>query len=331
MIDMEKTGKPNDALFRTSFWYFVFQNLATMGYVLLQAKLFSDMVSFAMEYRYAQVMWSALYLIVLTSVYFAINALLKNKTDLAKEIEYQRFRENVVTSFFRQSRKKVSQFHAGEIRKNLELDAKKVAEYYCTGLPTMVINLLFVLVTIYLFAAKSVLLGAIFMVLSALQAIPHALVSFFSYRYYDADREAQAKWTENVMAMYFGNATIKLYALHPLFFQKFKQLNQKWDRLGRKASAAGRISEGICSFIETILQVFSYLVLGYFLLEGSVDLASGTYLLVLAPRLFAYTNSIFSVFPQIAEYKKAKKNIEKWEAVSEEKATGLTCHKIRVD
>ena len=331
MIDMEKTGKPNTALFRTSFWYFVFQNLVMMGYVLLQAKLFSDMVSFAMEYRYAQVMWSALYLIVLTSVYFAINALLKNKTDLAKEIEYQQFRENVVTSFFRQSRKKVSQFHAGEIRKNLELDAKKVAEYYCTGLPTMVINLLFVLVTIYLFVAKSVLLGAIFVVLSALQAIPHALVSFFSYRYYDADREAQAKWTENVMAMYFGNATIKLYALHPLFFQKFKQLNQKWDRLGRKASAAGRISEGICSFIETILQVFSYLVLGYFLLEGSVDLASGTYLLVLAPRLFAYTNSIFSVFPQIAEYKKAKKNIEKWEAVSEEKATGLMCHKIRVD
>ena len=331
MIKMEKTGTPNPALFRTSFWYFVFQNLVTMGYVLLQAKLFSDMVSFAMEYRYAQVMWSALYLIVLTSVYFAINALLKNKTDLAKETEYQQFRENVVTSFFRQSRKKVSQFHAGEIRKNIELDAKKVAEYYCTGLPTMVVNPLFVLVTIYLFAAKSVLLGVIFMVLSALQAIPHALVSFFSYRYYDADREAQAKWTENVMAMYFGNATIKLYGLHHLFFQKFKQLNQKWDKLGRKASAAGRISEGICSFIETILQVFSYLVLGYFLLEGSVDLASGTYLLVLAPRLFAYTNSIFSVFPQIAEYKKAKKNIEKWEAVSEEKATGLTCHKIRVD
>ena len=133
-----------------------------------------------------------------------------------------------------------------------------MAEYYCTGLPTMVINLLFVLVTIYLFAAKSVLLGVIFVVLSALQAIPHVLVSFFSYRYYEADREAQAKWTENVMAMYFGNATIKLYALHPLFFQKFKQLNQKRDKLGRKASAAGRISEGICSFIETILQVFSY-------------------------------------------------------------------------
>ena len=96
---MEKTGNQNAALFRTSFWYFVFQNLVTMGYVLLQTKLFSDMVSFAMEYRYAQVMWSAWYLIVLTSVYFAINALLKNKTDLAKEIEYQRFRENVVTFF----------------------------------------------------------------------------------------------------------------------------------------------------------------------------------------------------------------------------------------
>lgn len=328
---MVKKKTANAALFRKSFGYYVIQNLVTMGYVLLQAKLFSDMVSLAMEYRYTHVLWSALYLIVLTSVYFVMNAILKIKTNLAKEIEFQRFREKVVESFFKQSRKRIFQFHAGDIQKTIDLDAKKVAEYYCTGLPTIVTNLLFVIVTIYLFAAKSILLAIIFAILSVLQTIPHVIVSCFSYKYYDADREAQAKWTENVLSMYFGNATIKLYQLHHLFFRKFKQLNQKWDRLGRKASTAGRFSEGIRSFIETILQVFSYLILGYFLLEGSVDLAAGTYLLVLAPRLFSYTDSIFSVFPQIAEYKKARGNIEKWQAVYEDKEIALTCHKITVD
>lgn len=97
---MVKKKTANAALFRKSFGYYTIQNLVTMGYVLLQAKLFSDMVSLAMEYRYTHVLWSALYLIVLTSVYFVMNAMLKIKTDLAKEIEYQRFREKVVESFF---------------------------------------------------------------------------------------------------------------------------------------------------------------------------------------------------------------------------------------
>lgn len=122
---MVKKKTANAALFRKSFGYYTIQNLVTMGYVLLQAKLFSDMVSLAMEYRYTHVLWSALYLIVLTSVYFVMNAMLKIKTDLAKEIEYQRFREKVVESFFKQSRKEFSSFMLEIFRKRLIWMLKK--------------------------------------------------------------------------------------------------------------------------------------------------------------------------------------------------------------
>ena len=87
----------------------------------------------------------------------------------------------IVESFFKQSRKRIFQFHAGDIQKTIDLDAKKVAEYYCTGLPTIVTNLLFVIVTIYLFAAKSILLAIIFAILSVLQTIPHVVLSSVAY------------------------------------------------------------------------------------------------------------------------------------------------------
>ena len=330
---MVKKNKINNlfTIFKVSFLCNICQNLFSMSYILLQAWLFSDMVSFAIQYRYGQMIQKSVHLVILTSVCFGINFLLKYKLDMSNEMNYQIFREDIVNLFFSQSRKKVVQFSPGEIRRSIDVDAKKIADYYCIVLPVIITNSFFIFVTIYLFMKHSIILGVIFIILSTIQIFPHALVSFFSYKYYDADREAQAKWTENLMSMYFGNATIKLYELHSLFSNKLKSLNKKWDKLGRKSSAVGRISEGVSSLIESILQVFSYLILGFFLLQGELDFSEGTYLLVLAPKLFAYTNSIFAVFPQIVEYRKAKENIEEWKMNTYTKNLNVACSKIIVD
>lgn len=162
------------------------------------------------------------------------------------------------------------------------------------------------------------------------------LVSVFSYKYYDVDKEAQAKWSENILSMYHGNAVIKMYQLHQLFFDKLQRLNRMWDKAGRKASAMGRVSEGIGTLIRTALTVCSYLVLGYFVLQDRLTLGMAAYILVLSPYLFQYANDIFSVFPGIAEYKKARNTFCSWhisadnEELCEGKCSGIRIQNITV-
>lgn len=331
MKDRKKSQHTSFTLFKTSFWFHVFQNIFTMSYALLQAELFSKMVSFAIKNDHKQVLRCSLLLFVITSVYFGIRILLKNRQDVINETNYQKFREQTVKAFYTQSKAAVCQFSPGEIRKNIDLDAKNVADYYCTALPEIFSNLLFVLVTIILFVRISPLLGTIFLALSILQIIPHVLESGFSYKYYDADREAQAKWSENIMSMYFGSAVIKIYELHNFFVRRFQELNKKWDKLGRKSSATGRISEGVSRLIETVLEVCSYLIIGYFLLQRNISLTAGTYILVLTPRLFHYINSVFAAFPGMIEYRKAKKNIETWNKSVCGGGDKFFCSKIVVD
>ena len=331
MKDKKMVEYKDFAFFRKSFLIHIFQSIFAMSYVLLQAKLFSEMVSFTIMYDYEKLLRCSLLLFVITGAYFGISVLIKNRQDVVNEITCQKFCEKIIKSFFMQSKATVCQFSPGDVRKNIDLDAKKVADYYCAVLPTIVANSIFGLVTICLFVRKSLLLGIIFLALSILQVVPHAMVSCFSYKYYDDDREAQAKWSENIMSMYFGNAIIKIYGLHKLFFHKFQDLNKKWDKLGRKASAMGRISEGISSLIATILEVCSYLILGLFLLQNRINITAVTYLLVLAPRLFNYTNSVFAVFPKVVEYSKAAINIEKWKVRMCEDEKGVCYSKIVAD
>lgn len=100
-IIMTKEGKNNNfyETFKSCFLLNIFQKFFSMGYILLQAWFFSNMVSYAMQYQYNLVIQCSVYLVILTSIYFGANILLKNKIDMLNEISYQVFREKIVILF----------------------------------------------------------------------------------------------------------------------------------------------------------------------------------------------------------------------------------------
>ncbi|MCM1246018.1 MAG: ABC transporter ATP-binding protein/permease [Roseburia sp.] len=310
---------------------YVLINILTIFFALVQAELFSQIISFALEAEVQRVLKYAVVLLGIMLGYMLLKTMLKRRQETIYECAYQHFREEMIKKFFRQPIKEVFKSSSGKMRENIDRDLKNIYQYYNITIPTIITNTLFVLIIFILILKINVSLGCIFLVMSVLQIIPYALTSVFSYKYYDADREAEAKWSENILSMYFGNLVIKIYELHALFLCKFKELNRQWDKVGRKSSAMGRVSEGINLLIRNILDICSYLVIGYVLLQKNILIDKATYLLVLTPNLFRYINSLFSVLPQAVEYKKAEKTIRVWQEEEKNDAGDRETDQITAD
>ncbi len=316
-------------LFQKSILLYVVLCVLSAVFAVGQAQIFSGIVNCTLESEMTELLRLALIMLGVVIVYYAGRILLKNRQADERDRAHQNFREKMAADFFGQPIFKISHTQPGDIRESLDSDLQKISDYYCVALPTIIANTVLAIVMIALFLRISPIMGGIVFFLSLLQMIPPMLSSVFSYKYYDADREAQAKWSENIMTMYFGNVLIKLYQLHDFFFHKFQELNKRWDRIGRKASAMGRISEGIRALVSNLLTVCTYLFLGYLLLREQITMEEATYLLVLSPYLFLNLNDIFTVFPQLAEYTKAKKNLDRW-GRQEDRGEKLPCSAVSV-
>lgn len=331
MKGKEKIYLTSFRLFKKNIYLYILISVLTIFFALVQAKLFSQIVSFTLEFDVWRVLRYSCILLGVMLGYMILKTVLKNKQGTINECTYQKFREEMIKKFFLQPIAEIFETSPGKMRENIDLDLKNIYDYYNITFPTIITNSLFVLIIFILILEINVLLGCIFLVISVLQIIPYALTSVFSYKYYDADREAEAKWSENILSMYFGNLVIKIYELHTFFLCRFKELNRKWDKLGRKSSAMGRVSEGINSLIRNILDICSYLVIGYVLLKKDISITTAAYLLVLTPNLFSYMNSLFNVLPQVAGYKKAKASIGAWGNVQDEGAVITDDPEIVVD
>lgn len=301
------------AIFRKSIVYYILLCVLSFFFAVGQALLFSRIVSCVLKFETKQLLWQSIHALSIFVIYYTVVYFLKSRLEDERDKEYQKYREKMIEDFWGQSIYNISRKQPGDIRELFGLDSKKISDYYCLAMPTVIANTVLSIVILILFERISLVMGILAFFLSLLQVIPHIMSSVFSYKYYDADREAQAKWSENIMTMYFGNTMIKMYQLHEFFFRKFKELNRKWDKLGRKASTMGRISEGVQTLVSNLLTVCTYLVLGYLVLCRKITMEKATYLLVLSPYLFQNINEIFSVFPKFAEYRKVKKNLDGWE------------------
>lgn len=318
-------------LFKRSICLYILINVLTIFFALVHAELFSQIVSFILGFSVRKVLKCSCILLGIILGYIILKAALKNKQEIIYECTYQNFRERMIKRFFQQSKTGVFNISPGKMRENIDLDLKNIYEYYNITLPTIITNALFVLIIFLLILKINIWLGCIFLVMSVLQIIPYALASVFSYKYYDADREAEAKWSENILSMYFGSPVIKIYELYTQFLYRLKELNLTWDKLGRKSSAMGRVSEGVNSLIRNILDICSYLVIGYVLLKKDILIATAAYLLVLTPNLFSYMNALFNALPQVVAYKKAKTGIWEWEKAQGESMAIIDDSGIIVD
>lgn len=153
-------------LFKRSICLYILINVLTIFFALVHAELFSQIVSFILEFSVRKVLKCSCVLLGIILSYIILKAALKNKQETIYECTYQNFRERMIKRFFQQSKTGVFNISPGKMRENIDLDLKNIYEYYNITLPTIITNALFVLIIFLLILKINIWLGCIFLVMS---------------------------------------------------------------------------------------------------------------------------------------------------------------------
>ncbi|QSX05676.1 ABC transporter ATP-binding protein [Sedimentibacter sp. zth1] len=287
-------------------------NIIGLFFTITQATILKKIISMATDGNPNDIIFDSCILISIVLVCRIIIYFLDIKKKQLIECNKQECRNLTVEKFLMQPLKNLYTFKQSDSKEKLDDDFRNVYAKLNNHLPNMISGILAILVYAILIARLNVSLVLIMIIIAVTQVIPPLFSKYFAAKFYIEDREAEAELSECVIAAYKGNATIKLYNLYEWFKKKISTANKKSEMVGRRSTTAFQADKAVQKLINNILNIVTYMVVGFYILHKHISIDEGVYVIALATSFYIEFNKVFNLIPEFSVLKKAAQRIDEW-------------------
>lgn len=193
----------------------------------------------------------------------------------------------------------------GEMSVRLNGDTKTIAGYYQETVPKAVSGALVILCSAVLLMVSDWRIGCIFFLMNLIQLIPILVYEKWTRQIYNQTHSDEEDYCAWMLEGYNGIETIKSYGAEPWYMERYWKLNRAIVHSGKRAEQAATVEQAIFSAIDSLLNYGSYLVIGLFVLKGSLSMSQTPILIILAGYLFSSISSVFDLRLQQFQYQEA--------------------------
>jgi len=289
-----------------------FDNIAAIPYGLINARLFSKIISAAIGGEVNRVLKFSVITICFVILYkFILSCLtlLKSIKDIkstqsCKMILYNNILASPLNLLFSSTN--------GSILENLTDDFKTVTSAQRSLYPGFYTAFLTAIIYSIFIGSQSIIIIVVLLFLSLLQVIPAIIIRKYMQVNYEINREVEAKITDFTVAGYEGMATIKLFSLSHWYLDKLKQIHTEAQYAGRKAELTGSVQSSMNSLVSNLLQYGMYIAIGVAVFASKATIDVGIQAIALSGGLFGAVKSIFEYIPQFSLVKKSEERLGKW-------------------
>ena len=183
----------------------------------------------------------------------------------------------------------------GEMNIRMTSDVKTLSTYFQETQPKGISGIVVMTCSTILLCTINFWVGLIFFLLNLTQLIPVFFYENWARQIYNrthSDEETYCNW---MLEGYNGIRTIKAYNIESWYMKRYYQLNRAIVNSGKQAEQVGTIENIIFKSIDSLLSYGSYVIIGLFILYGSLSLEQAPLLIILSGHLFSSISSIFDL------------------------------------
>lgn len=183
----------------------------------------------------------------------------------------------------------------GEMNIRMTSDVKTLSTYFQETQPKGISGIVVLTCSTILLCTINFWVGLIFFLLNLTQLIPVFFYENWARQIYNrthSDEETYCNW---MLEGYNGIRTIKAYNIEAWYMKRYYQLNRAIVNSGKQAEQVGTIENIIFKSIDSLLSYGSYVIIGLFILYGSLSLEQAPLLIILSGHLFSSISSIFGL------------------------------------
>lgn len=191
-------------------------------------------------------------------------------------------------------------------------DAQQINMYYAEILPSIIVSGVgFISYTLYICLALNGIWFAVCMIVFGLLSLlqPIILQKFLMKNFIEAD-QAEAVMAQHLTSGLEGYMTLKMLRLHEWFMNKYRPLQDKYWRVGVRASAAGTFNhtmEDINRFLQTLGLVFA---LAWAMFNQWTTFAIAMQIFLLSPSVYSYISKLLQIKSDTATCRAALSQID---------------------
>ena len=295
------------AYFKKSSFTCFFYHLFLFAFTLGAGYLVSELLSRAMEQDVNGALILAGGLLVLLLTGLPIVFVWAKKCGFLKREDHQRFREEM---YRRVIDRMLDVGSTGDLSVKLSTDSDTVAAYYQDMLPAAAEGIAIMLGSVTLLCLKHVPIGLLFLAMSLLHLVPTLVYEKWAKKIYRQTDEMQETYDSWIVQGHSGISTIKAYRQETWFVRHLSRISENMIGAGLRAEKTNTIEAVVFQLIDGILRYGGYLIIGLFILNGSLMVSDTPVLIVLSGYLFSSVNAVVQLFLKYFEYQVARERLQ---------------------
>lgn len=315
----EKTESPFRAFYRKSGALGAVYALVRYGLTLACGLMVSNLLECAMDSS-----WQDMYR---GSVYLAVTLVAAAAVQYGLTLVLSRWRLRDTQSFRAYLYAQVIDGglkleNPGQMQVRMTRDVQTLSAFYQETRPSAVCALAVMAVSTLLIWRIHWGIALIFFAMNFIQLIPVVVYEKWAREIYDqthTDEETYCNWMVEGSR---GIRTLKAFGMENWFMERYRKLNREIVNSGVRAEKTGTVENVVFAAIDSLLNYGSYLIIGGFILPGSLPLERAPVLIVLAGYLFSSISSVYDLRLQQFEAEEAFDRLKCTPVPQESRNTG---------
>lgn len=262
---------------------------------IISAKLLSQIVASAIDGNFPGVLLSGVLLISITILAKLFEVGTGIVYDTAVTLALQRCKMLLYRSLFRCPLSKLYTTKTGDSVEKLNDDFKTVTDKMLRLKPSVWVGLLTAIIYFIYLGMNHIQISLILLGISLIQVIPPWVVKRFLQVNYDDCRKIEAEETDYIVSGYLGLATIKTYQLKDWWLGGYDQINQRYVKIGNRATATENVEWSLNNLFKSILKYGTYGIVGWFVLKNICSVETATEVIALID-CFSLSEKLIQLF-----------------------------------
>ena len=285
-IDMKHFTK----FFRRSMMTGMISEIVSYGFMLICGYLLSHLLEIAMAGQWEKIGSTAVWTVAVLTVSAVPKYGLGVHKSCVKHIDTEDFREYLYRCVLDRT---VTVSDRGEMEVRMTSDVKAIAKYYQDTCPKAVSGIAVMLCSVVLLSFADWRIGLIFFALNFTQLIPIVVYEKWARQIYQKTRSDEESYSNWMIEGHGGIRTIKAYGAERWYMKRFFQFNRAIIDSGKRAEKTGTLENIVYQAIDSLLNYGSYLIVGFFVLYGGLDMSKAPLLILLGEYLFSTIRSVY--------------------------------------
>ena len=293
--------------FRKSSRYSCLYHLFTFAFTLACGYIVSLALDAAIASQESAVYGRAAVLGVILLIGLPILYVFVRGTKKQKELDAQAYREALYREVM-ENRLPVQ--HTGELDVRLHMDARTVTEYIQDVLPKVLEGCAIIVGSTLILCSIHALVGGLLLAMGFLQLIPTLVYEKWAKSIYEESVGSEADYEGWIAEGAEGLRTLKAYGREVWFVDRYRQLNERLIRAGKRSERTSTWESIIYEGIHSVLYYGSYLWIGFFIMNGTLPVTDAPMMIILSGYIYQSMGSVFEWIMKRYEYQMASAHLK---------------------